>query len=441
MQASRLVSHDLTDPEIRVLGCLLEKQRMTPDAYPLTLNALRAACNQSTNRDPVVDYDESVLRDALARLGHRRWTRLASYHGSRASKYRHLIDEALGIRPDEQAVLAVLLLRGPQTPGELRQRTERLHHFASGEELDAAIEGLANRDLVVRLERRPGQKESRYAHLLGTEPVDDGRGVAARPCGATRTALPRIEEQPPPPDVPARDERLERLESEVAELRAELGRCARSWDLNRIECLPASIYLDSPRSRHRHRHRLPPPPRHRAPLDAAARLVAEHRPDADRGVGVVHRRPRRRRSGCRSSRGRRTSTRRCSRASSPGWPSRACWSGRSTPTTAGRSSSGATAAGDRAARGRRCAPGRTCSPTSWSASRPQEAAALEAALPVLEQLAGRLEGAARAIARASSARTPRSRIPNYRRYLAGQSVSLTGTWMQMTALAWLVSSR
>jgi uncharacterized protein YceH (UPF0502 family) len=219
VQASRLVSHDLTDPEIRVLGCLLEKQRMTPDAYPLTLNALRAACNQSTNRDPVVDYDESVLRDALARLGHRRWTRLASYHGSRASKYRHLIDEALGIRPDEQAVLAVLMLRGPQTPGELRQRTDRLHQFASGEELDAAIEGLANRDLVVRLERRPGQKESRYAHLLGTEPVEE---PAAAPLVATHSALPRIEEQPPPPDVPARDERLERLEAEVAELRAEL---------------------------------------------------------------------------------------------------------------------------------------------------------------------------------------------------------------------------
>jgi uncharacterized protein len=213
------VSHDLTDPEIRVLGCLLEKQRMTPDAYPLTLNALRAACNQSTNRDPVVDYDEGILRDALARLGHRRWTRLASYHGSRASKYRHLIDEALGIRPDEQAVLAVLMLRGPQTPGELRQRTERLHHFASGEALDAAIEGLANRELVVRLERRPGQKESRYAHLLGTEPVEE---PATAPPVATHSALPRIEEQPPPPDVPARDERLERLESEVAELRAEL---------------------------------------------------------------------------------------------------------------------------------------------------------------------------------------------------------------------------
>ena len=214
------MSHDLTDAEIRVLGCLLEKQRMTPDAYPLTLNALRAACNQSTNRDPVVHYDEDVIRDALARLGHRRWTRLASYHGSRASKYRHLLDEALGIRADEQAVLAVLLLRGPQTPGELRQRTDRMHHFDSQEDLDRAIEALAGRDLVVRLERRPGQKEARFAHLLGGE-VAEAAAVVVAP-GPSTDGGPRLEDVPPPPDVPGRDQRLERLEAEVAELRAEI---------------------------------------------------------------------------------------------------------------------------------------------------------------------------------------------------------------------------
>ena len=230
VQPSRRVSHDLSDPEVRVLGCLLEKQRMTPDAYPLTLNALRAACNQSTNRDPVVRYDESVLRDALARLGHRRWTRLASYHGSRASKYRHLLDEALGIRPDEQAVLAVLMLRGPQTPGELRQRTERIHHFASQEELDAAVEALADRDLVVRLDRRPGQKEARYAHLLGGD-VAEAAAVVVAPGPAVETPMPMPAPAPPPrADDPGRDERLARLEAEVAELRttvealkAELG--------------------------------------------------------------------------------------------------------------------------------------------------------------------------------------------------------------------------
>ena len=105
--------------EIRVLGSLLEKQRTTPDAYPLSLNALRLACNQSTNRDPVVDYDEPTIRDALARLRRRGWTRLASGAGSRAAKYRHLLDEAIGLVRDEQAVLCVLMLRGPQTPGEL----------------------------------------------------------------------------------------------------------------------------------------------------------------------------------------------------------------------------------------------------------------------------------------------------------------------------------
>jgi uncharacterized protein len=218
------VSHDLTAPELRVLGCLMEKQRMTPDAYPLTLNALRAACNQSTNRDPVVQYDEATVRDALARLGHRRWTRLASYHGSRASKYRHLLDEALGIRPPEQAVLAVLLLRGPQTPGELRQRTERMHPFTGQEELDRSIEQLARRDLVVRLERRPGQKEARFAHLLGGDVADAAAVVVAPgPVVEEERAAPAPATAPAPPErEPDRDARLERLEAEVAELREQL---------------------------------------------------------------------------------------------------------------------------------------------------------------------------------------------------------------------------
>jgi Protein of unknown function, DUF480 len=124
------MDRDLAPNEVRVLGCLIEKQRTTPDAYPLSLNALRLACNQSTNRDPVVAYDEDTVRDALHRLGRRRYTRLASGHGSRASKYRHLLDEALGLDAAEQAVLAVLMLRGPQTPGELKQRTERMQPFA-----------------------------------------------------------------------------------------------------------------------------------------------------------------------------------------------------------------------------------------------------------------------------------------------------------------------
>ncbi|HEU4703969.1 MAG TPA: YceH family protein, partial [Conexibacter sp.] len=128
--------------EIRVLGCLIEKQRTTPDAYPLSLNALRLACNQSTNRNPVVDYDESVIKDALQRTYRRGWTRLASGHGSRAAKYRHLLDEALGLAPDEMALLAVLMLRGPQTPGELKARTDRMHGFADLAALHATLERL-----------------------------------------------------------------------------------------------------------------------------------------------------------------------------------------------------------------------------------------------------------------------------------------------------------
>src|SRR5271155_5783751 len=115
---------ELSAAEIRVLGCLLEKQRTTPDAYPLSLNALRLACNQSTNRDPVVDYDEAFIRDALHRLERRGYTRLASGAGSRAAKYRHLLADALPMTPGEQAVMSVLMLRGAQTPGELKQRSE-----------------------------------------------------------------------------------------------------------------------------------------------------------------------------------------------------------------------------------------------------------------------------------------------------------------------------
>jgi uncharacterized protein len=199
--------HDLSPEELRVLGCLLEKQRTTPDTYPLSLNALRTACNQSTNRDPVVRYDEATIRDALDRLGRRRFTRLTSYHGSRTAKFRHLLDEALSIGVEEQAVLAVLMLRGPQTPGELLQRTERLFEFPDAAALGAVVDGLIERELVVRFERRPGQREERYGHLLGgdvEEPVEAPAYV------------------PAPPPRRRDDDRLDRLERELDELRAEV---------------------------------------------------------------------------------------------------------------------------------------------------------------------------------------------------------------------------
>lgn len=190
---------DLTGEEIRVLGALVEKQRTTPDQYPLSLNALRLACNQSTNRDPVVEFDDATIRQALERLSRRRWVRLASGAGSRATKYRHLLDEALGLDGREISVLTVLMLRGPQTPGELRARTERLHRFNGHDELKAAIDRLAQRELVTGVGRRPGQKEERYAHLLAA----DGEEAA-----------------PPPGGDPTLEERVARLEAEIETLKA-----------------------------------------------------------------------------------------------------------------------------------------------------------------------------------------------------------------------------
>src|SRR5690349_3787943 len=142
--------------EIRVAACLVEKQRTTPDVYPLTLNALRLACNQSTNRDPVVEYDENTIRSAIERLVQRKWATLASWSNRRSMKYRQTLDRALDLSEPELSVVTVLMLRGPQTPGELKTRTERLHSFGEMSDLMATIERLISRGLVVRVERRPG---------------------------------------------------------------------------------------------------------------------------------------------------------------------------------------------------------------------------------------------------------------------------------------------
>jgi uncharacterized protein len=195
--------------ELRILGCLIEKQRTTPDVYPLSLNSLRLACNQSTNRDPVVEYDEPLIRAALERLARKGWTRLASGPGSRTAKYRHLLDEALQLTPSELAVLAVLMLRGPQTPGELKSRTERLYPFPSLEDVEAVVERLIERELAARLPRRPGQKEERYAQLLGGE----------QPEPAAADVLPAATSEASAAGVGELAARVERLEVEVASLR------------------------------------------------------------------------------------------------------------------------------------------------------------------------------------------------------------------------------
>jgi uncharacterized protein YceH (UPF0502 family) len=206
---------DLSAAEIRVLGCLLEKQRTTPDHYPLSLNSLRLACNQATNREPVVDYDDAILRDALHRLERRGYTRLAG--ASRAAKYRHLLSEALPMSSAEQAVMCVLMLRGPQTPGELKQRGERIHTFAGLDEVHETLAALIGRDLVAQLGRRPGQKEDRYTQLLGDSGSPNGSTVAMG-TAATPAVEPTATHEPDN----LRD-RVARLEREVAELRAALG--------------------------------------------------------------------------------------------------------------------------------------------------------------------------------------------------------------------------
>lgn len=200
--------------ELRVLGCLLEKQRTTPDAYPLTLNALRLACNQTTNRDPVLDLDDAAVREALGRLAQRRWTRLASGPGSRAPKYRQLFDEALGLGRDETALLCVLMLRGPQTLGELKTRTERLHPFGSLDDVAAVLGRLAERELTATV-RRPGWKETRWVQCLG-----DGGGEAREATSVTVTATAPAAAQT---DRGAGAERLNAVESELAELRDEVA--------------------------------------------------------------------------------------------------------------------------------------------------------------------------------------------------------------------------
>jgi uncharacterized protein YceH (UPF0502 family) len=204
---------DLSSSEIRVLGCLLEKQRTTPDHYPLSLNSLRLACNQATNREPVVDYDEAIIRDALHRLERRGYTRLAG--ASRAAKYRHLLAEALPMSSGEQAVMCVLMLRGPQTPGELKQRGERIHSFTGLDEVHSTLAALVQRGLVAQLGRRPGQKEDRYTQLLGDS--EGSTGTAAIEEDPMRLASPAVAQESE--DLRAR---VTRLEQEVAELRAAL---------------------------------------------------------------------------------------------------------------------------------------------------------------------------------------------------------------------------
>ncbi len=185
--AGESVVGDLSPAEVRVLGCLVEKQATTPGAYPLTLNALRTACNQATSRDPVVDYGEQEVQQALLSLRDRRLARPVRNPGDRVTKFAHTVPDRLGLDPAEVAVLSVLLLRGPQTIGEVRTRTRRQHDFADIDAVGRILAVLAERDLVVEVPRGPGQKEDRWLHRVGDHgtpgaPVD---APAAGPSGAT----------------------------------------------------------------------------------------------------------------------------------------------------------------------------------------------------------------------------------------------------------------
>jgi uncharacterized protein len=238
---------NLSASETRVLGCMLEKQLTTPDIYPLTLNSLRLACNQSTNRDPVVEYDDAVLRDALHHLERRGFTRLASGRG-RAPKYRHLLAEALPMTGDEQAVMSVLMLRGPQTPGELKQRADRMHSFAELAAVHETLDRLIARGLVACLERRPGQKEDRYTQLLEDHEAQAGVDGAALPTGRM-PAAPATGASPytPAPDsaapIEGLEERVAHLEREVAALHARLG--ARECEEEQPPELTSDIDIDT----------------------------------------------------------------------------------------------------------------------------------------------------------------------------------------------------
>jgi uncharacterized protein YceH (UPF0502 family) len=213
---------ELSDPQTRVLGCLLEKQATTPDVYPLTLKALTTACNQTSSRDPVVDYDPNLVEttcQALKAKGLLRVVHPAS--GERATKYRQILDEQLGLDEAEKAVLCVLMLRGAQTVSELRTRTERMHRFDGPDEVEAVLAALAartDRPLVRRLERAPGQREARWIQLLQHDVEGRAAAAASAPSsggGSRATAAPG---------------RVDELEARVAQLERRLAQVVAALD-------------------------------------------------------------------------------------------------------------------------------------------------------------------------------------------------------------------
>ena len=207
----------LNETEVRVVGSLVEKQVTTPDYYPLTMNALVNACNQISNRDPVVNFDEGAVTDAIERLRGKNIVYIFYGSESRVPKYKHMMREVFSLSPAELAALCVLMLRGPQTVGEIRGRTGRLHNFEGLMEVEATLDGLARRDepLVTKLARQAGRKEARYAHLLS---------------GAPAVEEPDDENAPASHARESSGERIARLEAEIERLRGEFAEMRRQFD-------------------------------------------------------------------------------------------------------------------------------------------------------------------------------------------------------------------
>ena len=207
---------ELTPVETRVLGCLLEKERTTPDSYPLTLNSLFLACNQSTNRDPIMALGEREIEEALDGLRQKKLATVVFGGGSRVQKYRHILPDTFNFSPQDYALLCVLLLRGPQTLGELRGRTERLASFPALADVENTLTALGEgtEPLVRLLPMRPGQKERRYVQLLSGEPAEPSPDEPTAPGVSASTYSPR----------------LEALEADLADLRAQVGALRESLD-------------------------------------------------------------------------------------------------------------------------------------------------------------------------------------------------------------------
>ena len=219
----------LNETEVRVVGALIEKQVTTPEYYPLTLNALMHACNQTSNRDPVVSFDEKTIMTALESLREKNLVYVFYGSDSRVPKYKHFVADIFHLTPPELAVMCVLMLRGPQTVGELRGRTNRLYEFADLAEVEATLEKLMTHDdpaLIMRLPRQAGQKEARYAHLLAGEvavndvppPAERHRATTSRRQEAAST------------EGDAAHERIARLEATVATLVGEVADLRQQFD-------------------------------------------------------------------------------------------------------------------------------------------------------------------------------------------------------------------